>query len=352
MNVISTSFGSNIVGYISGKIEFFLYQSYIQHFDFLRMTITAAALLPATGKIIKKDVPVESQSLSLEATSEAIEAVHIAKDVIHSPLSNGPPLTRSADSYRAYEMATERVKSFYLTQHTHQTYGFNLLRRQQFSSPTRIRPKMSIWEACETLNSLVDDSDPDTSLSQIEHLLQTAEALREAGKPRWMQLTGLVHDLGKIMFLFPEMGLCQPDGTQQWDVVGDTFPVGCAFCPRSNIYPGSFTSNPDMKDEKYNTMLGVYEEGCGMDNVMLSWGHDEYMYHVLKDPQNECKLPKEALAVVRYHSFYPWHREGGYKYLMKEEDEEMLFWVREFNPFDLYSKTEEVVDVEKLKVSS
>lgn len=36
---------------------------------------------------------------------------------------------------------------------------------------------------------------------------------------------------------------------------------------------------------------------------------------------------------------------------MGEGDEETLGWVREFNPFDLYSKTEEVVDVEKLKVS-
>ena len=35
---------------------------------------------------------------------------------------------------------------------------------------------MGIWEAMEYLNTLVDDSDPDTDLSQIEHLLQTAEA--------------------------------------------------------------------------------------------------------------------------------------------------------------------------------
>ena len=72
---------------------------------------------------------------------------------------------------------------------------------------------------------------------------------------------------------------------------------------------------------------------------------------MLKDPRNECKLPKEALAVVRYHSFYPWHREGAYGYLMGEGDEEMLGWVREFNSFDLYNKTEERVDVGTLKVS-
>jgi hypothetical protein len=40
---------------------------------------------------------------------------------------------------------------------------------------------MGIWEALEYLNTLVDDSDPDTDLSQIEHNLQTAEAIRRDG---------------------------------------------------------------------------------------------------------------------------------------------------------------------------
>jgi inositol oxygenase len=53
---------------------------------------------------------------------------------------------------------------------------------------------------------------PQTTLSQIEHLLQTAEAIRRDGKPEWMQVTGLVHDLGKLLFLFDSEG--------QWDVVG------------------------------------------------------------------------------------------------------------------------------------
>ena len=49
-------------------------------------------------------------------------------------------------------------------------------------------------------------------MSQIEHLLQTAEAIRRDGKPEWMQVAGLVHDLGKLLFLFDSEG--------QWDVVG------------------------------------------------------------------------------------------------------------------------------------
>ena len=31
---------------------------------------------------------------------------------------------------------------------------------------------------------------------------------------------------------------------------------------------------------RYNTKLGIYKEGCGIENVIMSWGHDEYLYHV------------------------------------------------------------------------
>lgn len=41
-----------------------------------------------------------------------------------------------------------------------------------------------------------------TSVTQIEHLLQTAEAIRRDGKPEWMQVVGLVHDLGKLLTTF------------------------------------------------------------------------------------------------------------------------------------------------------
>ena len=58
---------------------------------------------------------------------------------------------------------------------------------------------MTVWEGLEKLNKLLDDSDPDTELSQIDHALQTAEAIRD-GKPRWFQLVGLIHDLGKLLY--------------------------------------------------------------------------------------------------------------------------------------------------------
>lgn len=41
-----------------------------------------------------------------------------------------------------------------------------------------------------------------------------------------------------------------------------------------------FKGNSDYFNAKYNTKLGVYSEGCGLNNVLMSWGHDDYMYLV------------------------------------------------------------------------
>jgi inositol oxygenase len=80
---------------------------------------------------------------------------------------------------------------------------------------------------------------------------------------------------------------------------------------------------------------------------MLSWGHDEYLYHIMKA---QSTIPDEGLAMIRYHSFYPWHSQGAYRWMMNEKDERMLEAVKAFNPYDLYSKSDEVPKVEDLKV--
>jgi len=216
------------------------------------------------------------------------------------------------------------VREFYRLNHAHQTREFVQAKKRQYGAKTK--GEMGIWEALDFLNTLVDDSDPDTDLSQIEHCLQTAEAIRRDGHPRWMALAGLMHDLGKTLCLY---------GEPQWAVVGDTFPVGCAYSDKI-VFPEFFAANPDSKTPQYQTQCGVYEEGCGLDNVDLSWGHDEYLYQVTKD-----YLPEEALYMIRYHSFYAAHREGAYGYLMNTKDRAMFEWVRKFNPYDLYSKSAE-----------
>jgi len=236
-------------------------------------------------------------------------------------------------TFRDYEAETRpEVREFYRLNHRHQTLEFAKQKKAQYLKFNQ--RSMTIWEGIEFLDQLIDDSDPDINLPQIEHLLQTAEAIRRDGHPRWFILTGLIHDLGKILCLF---------GEEQWAVVGDTFPLGCRFSDKI-VFPEFFADNPDSNVAEYSTRLGIYEEGCGLDNVTMSWGHDEYLYHVMKD-----HLPEPALYMIRYHSFYPAHREGEYNELMNDHDRQMFEWVRAFNPYDLYTKSEERVDVEELK---
>lgn len=240
---------------------------------------------------------------------------------------------KKQEEFRNYEAdARPTVREFYRLNHTFQTYDFAQAKRKEFLGLNRM--KMGVWEAAEYLNQLVDDSDPDTDMSQLEHLLQTAEQLRQDGQPRWMILTGFVHDLGKILCLW---------GEPQWAVVGDTFPTGCGYSDKI-VFPKFFEANPDSRDARFRTRLGVYEEGCGLDKVALSWGHDEYIYQVCKD-----YLPEEGLYMLRYHSFYPWHREEQYDYLCNDKDRELLAWVRRFNPYDLYTKSHTKPDVKALR---
>ncbi len=244
-------------------------------------------------------------------------------------MEDAGPEKKQEHEFRDYRaQARPGVKAFYRLNHAHQTFAFVQEKKQQYLPLEKRR--MGIWEAMEYLNTLVDDSDPDTDLSQVEHLMQTAEAIRQDGHPRWFLLTGLIHDLGKILCLW---------GEPQWAVVGDTFPVGCAYSEKV-VFPEFFAANPDSQVPGYQTPCGIYEEGCGLDNVHLSWGHDEYLYHVVKD-----FLPAEALYMIRYHSFYAAHKEGAYGHLMNDRDREMFDWVRRFNPYDLYSKSEERPDV-------
>jgi inositol oxygenase len=240
---------------------------------------------------------------------------------------------KAKDEFRDYRAeARPSVKEFYRLNHRHQTLDFVQAKKREYLSLRKWR--MGVWEAMEFLNTLVDDSDPDTDLSQIEHLLQSAEAIRADGHPRWFVLAGLIHDLGKVLCLY---------GEPQWAVVGDTFPVGCAFSEKV-VFPEFFADNPDGAVPAYQTANGVYEPGCGLDKVHLSWGHDEYLYHVVKP-----YLPEPALYMIRYHSFYPWHTEGAYRHLTNEKDREMLRWVRAFNRYDLYSKAAARPDVAALR---
>ena len=243
------------------------------------------------------------------------------------------PFEKSKEEYRNY-VDSERqdtVKEFYRLNHTFQTYEFAKGKKDNFLKFDK--REMAVWDAVDFLNTLIDDSDPDTSMDQLQHLMQTSETIRQDGHPDWFVLTGFLHDLGKVLCLF---------GEPQWAVVGDTFPTGCKHSDKI-VYSEFFAENPDASDPRYNTKYGIYEPNCGLDKVQMSWGHDEYIYQIMKD-----YLPEEGLYMLRYHSFYSQHREHAYDHLMNAHDHEMFKWVDKFNPYDLYSKLPTPPNVKEL----
>ncbi len=243
------------------------------------------------------------------------------------------PDHKAKAAYRNYDSPErDTVREFYRLNHRYQTVDFVQQKEQEFLKFDK--KEMPVWSAMEFLNTLVDDSDPDTDLDQLQHLLQTAEAIRADGHPDWFVLTGFLHDMGKVLCLF---------GEPQWAVVGDTFPVGCHHSDKI-VYPEFFAANPDRYDDRYNTKYGVYEPNCGLRNVHLSWGHDEYLYQITKN-----YLPEPALYMIRYHSFYAQHREHAYDHLLDDHDRAMFSWVDKFNPYDLYSKSPKPPVVSELR---
>lgn len=240
----------------------------------------------------------------------------------------------------------------------------------------------NLWKIVESTNSIIDESDPDNDLPQIYHAYQTAESLRKLlnadGSLKrinirgtlgvdchlnydylhemyphiktwdWLPLTGFLHDIGKILLL-PEYG-----EYPQWSVTGDTFPVGCKIS-KACILPSLHRLN---KDHQQFDKLGIYEENCGFENLIMSFGHDEYLAKTLEESEN-CSLPEEAIYLIRFHSFYPWHSPEknveniplvrGYMHFASKKDWKMLPLLKAFHQSDLYSKERKIPDIGKLE---
>mmetsp|Transcript_5042 Transcript_5042/g.10064 ORF Transcript_5042/g.10064 Transcript_5042/m.10064 type:complete len:299 (+) Transcript_5042:285-1181(+) len=248
------------------------------------------------------------------------------------------------DQYRNYENSARQaiVEENYRKSHTLCTVARVDALHKKWIQNLGDHGELTCMEVLELLDTLVDESDPDVDIPNSLHAYMTAERIRQAypeEKWDWFWLTGLLHDLGKVMSVWKE---------EQWCVVGDTFPVGCKFSDKC-VFPDFFKENPDSKHEVYSTEQGIYEPHCGLDKLTMSFGHDEYMFQVLKNHPT-CSLPDDGLSMVRFHSFYPWHTHGAYTHLVTQQEQEVLLpWIREFNKFDLYSKGDDLPDVNALK---
>jgi len=242
-------------------------------------------------------------------------------------------------SYRNYDidhhtMTPEEIKKkeiihcLYKQQRMNISYSFNKHLIETYCKFTSI---INFWSLFASLDKIVDLSDPDTSMPNSLHALQTAEAIRLDNKPDWFVLCGLIHDLGKCIFLNGK----DSDGTSrstQWAIVGDTFITGCAI-PDDIVLPEYNSLNEDHQKN-----LHMYKNNCGLSNCSVSFGHDEYLYRLLQ--ANSNSLPEEALYIIRYHSLYAYHSTNSYDYLLDEKDRLMKPIVKEFNKYDLYTKND------------
>jgi len=228
-------------------------------------------------------------------------------------------------------VSLERVRATYKENHQNQTVAFVLQKEQQYIGT--YRKKATMWEIAQLMETFIDASDPDTTLPQIVHALQVAEAMKKDKLSKEWIVAGFIHDFGKMLFSF---------GEPQWAVVGDTFPVGCAFS-EDIVYSDFFKRNPDFFDIRFNSHYGIYKPNCGLKNVHMSWGHDEYLYHIVKD-----FLPEEVAYAIRYHSFYPHHEKESYKHLLNDYDKKMLKSVKLLNKYDLYTKQEKQLNIKAL----
>ena len=228
---------------------------------------------------------------------------------------------------RMYEEDTPQYH-LYKEMHENQTYDFVVSKRKEYGPCWKT--KMTINKALSLLDDYIDPSDPDLDVPNSIHAYQTAERIRRKfPEDKEFQIIGLIHDVGKVLFSF---------GEPSWAVVGDTYVLGCEF-PKTIVYYDTLKGSPEY--EKYDKLV-LYKPRCGLDNLMISYGHDEYLYNVLKKNRNHF-LSDKYLDVIRYHSFYPWHTEGEYSHFMNKKDEDTLKNVLEFNKFDLYSKEDDIL---------
>lgn len=248
-------------------------------------------------------------------------------------------------SFRVYsdDEIQQNIKNHYKKMRTNQTLEHVQNMHKLFKS--RSKKPIKMMNAIEMLSGFIDVSDPDISMPNIHHLFQTAEAIRKANHPDWMQLVGLIHDLGKLAYQDNKSDI-GVSNEEQWSIVGDTFIVGCQI-PDTCVYPEFNKDNPDSHNPKLNTPLGIYEKNIGLDNCLCAWGHDEYLYQILKETPNT--LPEEAYYMIRFHSLYPYHTGGSYNELVSEKDNKMKDMLLTFNKFDLYTKEDMEANVEELK---
>lgn len=203
------------------------------------------------------------------------------------------------------------------------------------------RKQMSLREALDLVGILpgeffsVERSYAGISLRTLG--FRTAEFLRNAGHPDWLQLIALVYGLAGVLKCVDVETAASCADNFDWTLPARSRVVGCAS-PSSVVFGEFHSLNDDERDPRYQSEEGVYQHQCGLDNVMLTWSGPEYMYHMLK--HNGVFLPEEGFRVLRLASLSDWHTRGVYSHLADESDLESQALIADFDECYLQAKAE------------
>ena len=112
-------------------------------------------------------------------------------------------LTQS--NLRVFEKGTSQHQ-LYKDMYKNQTFDYVVSKLEHYNQMNHL--KISMKDALSMMDQFVDPSDPDLiAIPNSIHAYQTAERIRKAHPDDYqLQLCGLIHDVGKILYKFNEPG--------------------------------------------------------------------------------------------------------------------------------------------------
>ncbi len=185
----------------------------------------------------------------------------VLASTVDTPTAEAPAQSMNGRSFqtppshiaRFEHMATEIYDRHWL-----QTVETVSALKQKYEKPAF--GEVKVWDMIPNLAQCVDATDRKLCCTnQLIHVQQIVWQMEKDGiTDDDMYLAAMLHDLGKVLLIKGE----EPE----------------------NVVCG-------------NSPIGEYEPGCGLDNIIFQWNHDEFIYDRLKD-----HLPDHLAWLLRFHS--------------------------------------------------
>ncbi|TDH72087.1 hypothetical protein CCR75_000782 [Bremia lactucae] len=179
--------------------------------------------------------------------------------------------------------------------------------------------RMSILKACKCVMELAGDSNRDTSWV-MKYMLASAGAVKQDGHPDWMQLLVFLRALGMVFLCWTddENAVLRSISAQEWLRNISTWVVGERISS-SIDFPELTELNADCS--RRGKRDNALNQGK-VDDVLLTWTPDEYLYRVLS--MNTTSLPVEALDIIRFWSF---KASDSFNKASEPQDVDMMDWI-------------------------